>query len=79
MPRTRVSTTVDATLLARARALPGYSRDAKLIDAALDALLAAKLETEIDATYTAAYTAHPLDQPDGWGDLTSWLDAAHEQ
>jgi hypothetical protein len=32
-------------------------------------------ETEIDAAYVA-YDEHPLDEPDEWGDLASFLDAA---
>ncbi len=30
---------------------------------------------EIDAAY-AAYDAHPLDEPDEWGDLASFREAA---
>jgi hypothetical protein len=30
---------------------------------------------EIDAAY-AAYDAHPLEEPDAWGDLASFLEAA---
>ena len=30
---------------------------------------------EIDASY-AAYDEHPLDEPDEWGSLAAWLDAA---
>jgi hypothetical protein len=30
---------------------------------------------EVDASY-AAYDQHPIDVPDEWGDLASWLRAA---
>ena len=32
-------------------------------------------EAEIDATYVA-YDLHPLDEPDAWGDLASFGEAA---
>jgi hypothetical protein len=32
-------------------------------------------KAEIDASY-AAYDEHPLDEPDAWGDLASFLAAA---
>jgi GNAT superfamily N-acetyltransferase len=31
---------------------------------------------EIDSAYAQAYAEHPLDEPDEWGDLGSFLDAA---
>lgn len=74
MPRTRVSTTVDEVLLARARRL-GTGSDAALLDQALEALLARHRAAEIDAAY-AAYDEHPLDEPDEWGDLASFQRAA---
>ena len=76
MPRTRLSTTVDARLLALARAIHAGGNDAELIDAALAALLAEHRSAEIDRAYTAAYAAHPLDEPDEWGDLASFREAA---
>ena len=30
---------------------------------------------KIDAAYLAAYSEHPLDEPDEWGDLASFLAA----
>lgn len=42
---------------------------------ALRALLARHRAREIDATY-AAYDEHPLDEPDEWGDLQSFREAA---
>jgi hypothetical protein len=75
MNRVRVSTTVDAELLRRARAAHGWRNDASMLDAALLALLARHRATEIDAGY-AAYDEHPLDEPDEWGDLASFHDAA---
>jgi hypothetical protein len=76
MPRTRLSTTVDAELLALARTVHAGANDAELIDAALAALLAEHRSAEIDHAYLAAYTAHPLDEPDEWGDLSSFRDGA---
>jgi len=75
MARVRVSTTVDEGLLSRARDLKIGSTDAALLDAALTALLARHRAGEIDATY-AAYDEHPLDQPDAWGNLATFREAA---
>jgi post-segregation antitoxin (ccd killing protein) len=75
MARTRISTTVDAELLARARRSRSGVPDSALIDEALDALLARKRAAEIDAAY-AAYDAHPLGENDEWGDLASFRRAA---
>jgi hypothetical protein len=74
MARTRVSTTVDATLLAQARNL-GNASDAALLDEALRALLDRHRAAEIDAAYVA-YDEHPLSEPDEWGDLASFRAAA---
>ncbi len=46
--------------------------DAELVDEALAALLARHRAAEIDASYAATYAAHPLDEPDEWGDLESF-------
>ena len=75
MARTRISTTVDAGLLARARHARSGLADSALIDEALGALLARQRAAEIDAAY-AAYDAHPLDEQDEWGDLASFRAAA---
>lgn len=75
MTRTRLSTTVDAHLLDGARKSRSGVTDAALIDEALRALLARHRAAEIDASY-AAYDQHPADEPDEWGDLTSWRKAA---
>ena len=75
MARTRLSTTVDAELLASARRARSGATDAALIDAALEALLARHRAAEVDASY-AAYDEHPLDEPDEWGDLASFRRAA---
>jgi len=75
MPRIRLSTTVDAQLLDSARRICSPRTDAALVDEALTALLAAHRSAEIDAGY-AAYDQHPADQPDVWGDLASWRQAA---
>jgi len=52
------------------------ANDAELIDEALAALLARDRAAEIDASYAAAYADHPLDEPDEWGDLASFRQAA---
>jgi hypothetical protein len=75
MPRTRISTTVDADLLARARRLREDSTDAALIDEALEALLARQRAAELNAEYRV-YEAHPLSEPDDWGDLAAFREAA---
>ena len=75
MARTRLSTTVDANLLDSARSLRTGITDASLIDEALEALLCRHRAAELDASY-AAYDAHPLDEPDAWGDLASFRRAA---
>ena len=75
MPRVRVSTTVDQQLLERARRLRAGGTDAALIDEALAALLAQHRAVQIDAAY-AGYDTRPIDEPDEWGDLGSFRDAA---
>ena len=75
MARTRLSTTVDAELLAGARRVRAGITDAALVDEALTALLARHRAAEVDAAY-AAYDQHPLDEPDAWGDLASFRQAA---
>jgi hypothetical protein len=75
MARVRVSTTVDESLLEEARRLRSESNDAALLDEALAALLARHRAAQVDAAY-AAYDTHPLDGPDGWGDLASFRHAA---
>jgi hypothetical protein len=75
MNRTRLSTTVDAHLLAAARSVRSGVTDAVLIDEALQALLVRHRSAEVDASY-AAYDTHPADEPDAWGDLASWRRAA---
>jgi hypothetical protein len=75
MARTRISTTVDADLLARARRSRSDMADSALIDEALGALLARQRATEIDSAYFA-YDVHPLDEKDEWGDLSSFRRAA---
>lgn len=75
MPRTRLSTTVDADLLDDARRVRSGVTDAALIDEALQALLICSRAAEIDASY-AAYDEHPLDEADEWGDLASFRQAA---
>jgi Bacterial antitoxin of type II TA system, VapB len=75
MSRTRLSTTVDEDLLRAARRVRTGRTDAAMIDEALQALLERHRSAEIDASY-AAYDEHPLDEPDEWGDLASFREAA---
>lgn len=75
MNRTRLSTTVDAELLDSARNLRVGVTNAALVDEALRALLLRHRAAELDASY-AAYDEHPIDEPDEWGDLASWRQAA---
>ncbi len=75
MPRVRVSTTVDQDRLEGARRARPNVADAALLDEALDALVARHRAREIDASY-AAYDDHPLAEPDEWGDLASFREAA---
>lgn len=74
MPRKRVSTTVDETLLENARELRSGLNDAALLDEALTALVARQRASVIDAAYHA-YDLEPIDKPDEWGDLASFRDA----
>lgn len=76
MARARISTTVDSDLLAEARRTRAGATDAELIDEALTALLARYRSAAIDAAYAAAYATHPRDEPDDWGDLESFRQAA---
>jgi hypothetical protein len=75
MARIRVSTTVDESLIANARRLRSDLNDAALLDEALGALVARHRAAEIDEGY-ATYDDHPLDEPDEWGDLASFREAA---
>ena len=76
MPRVRVSTTVDESLLEEARALRSGINDATLLDEALHALLARHRAARLDAAYDA-YDTHPIDEADEWGDLASFRRAAN--
>jgi len=75
MTRTRVSTTVDGDLLARARGLRAGAADSALLDEALAALIARHRTAEIEDAYHA-YDDHPIEEPDAWGDLASFRSAA---
>ena len=66
---------MDADLLDDARRVRSGVTDALLIDEALGAMLVRHRAAEVDASY-AAYDEHPLDEPDGWGDLASFRRAA---
>jgi len=76
MARVRISTTVDEQLLQQARHLHEGVQDSVVMDAALRALVHQARDDEIDAAYIAAYEAHPFDEPDEWGDLASFSEAA---
>jgi dihydroxyacetone kinase DhaKLM complex PTS-EIIA-like component DhaM len=76
MTRIRLSTTVSKELLDSARAIRSNITDATLIDEALEALLVRHRSAEVDASYAAAYQEHPIDEPDEWGDLASFRQAA---
>ena len=76
MSRTRLSTTVNKELLDNARALRPDLTDARVIDEALEALLVRHRSAEVDASYAVAYEDHPIDEPDEWGDLASFRQAA---
>lgn len=71
-----MSTTVDSDLLEQARAVEDWKNDATLVEAALRALVKRYHDDEIDDAIRRGYEAHPIDEPDEWGDLASWLDAA---
>jgi hypothetical protein len=75
MRRMRVSTTVDSELLESARRALASLTDAALLDEALAALLERHRAAEIDAAYVT-YDVHPLNEPDAWGDLASFHEAA---
>ena len=75
MARARISTTIDAELLAHARRASSGLSDSALVEEALAALLARRRAAEFDAAY-AAYDAHPLDEADEWGDLASFRASA---
>jgi hypothetical protein len=75
MARVRVSTTVDEHLLAEARGVRAGVNDATLLDEALAALLRRHRAASFDRAY-AVYDEHPLKEPDAWGDLASFREAA---
>ena len=75
MARKRISTTVDEGLLTEARRARDGVNDATLFDEALTALIARHRAARYDEAY-AVYDAHPLQEPDEWGDLASFRTAA---
>ncbi|MGA7835114.1 MAG: antitoxin MazE5 [Acidimicrobiales bacterium] len=66
---------MDGELIAEARRLRPGSNDATLLDEALRSLAASNRAREIDADY-AAYDLIPPDEPDEWGSLSSFREAA---
>ena len=75
MSRTRLSTTVNEQLLASARSMRSGITDAALVDEALKALLFRHRAADVAASYSACHQ-HPIDEPDEWGDLASFRQAA---
>ncbi len=75
MARTRISTTVDEELLGEARRVSDTKNDAALLDLLLTLFLKEHRRAEIDKQYEA-YDRIPLDTPDAWGDLKSFMEAA---
>jgi len=75
MGRVRISTTVDELLLEDARRTREGKPDSVVIDDALTALLARHRSARVDAAYSA-YDEHPLAEPDEWGDLATFREAA---
>jgi Bacterial antitoxin of type II TA system, VapB len=75
MTRVRLSTTVDEQLLNEARRVLEAKSDSIVVDTALAALLARHRSAQVDAAY-AAYDEHPLTEPDEWGDLATFREAA---
>ena len=69
MARTRISTTVDSELLAD-------ETGAGVNDAELTPPWPHSSPATVDERYAAAYGEHPLDEPDEWGDLASFRNAA---
>ena len=71
----KMSTTVDQELLQKAREIYKANTDSALIDAALGALFFRPRSAQVDGEYKA-YDEHPLEEPDEWGDLASFFEAA---
>lgn len=76
MARARLSTTVDAELLARARKAHAGRTAASLVEEALEALLRNHRAAEVDEAYARGYRGTLVETTDEWGDLTTFLDAA---
>ena len=67
--------TVDEALLAEARKLRPNHSDEDIVDDALRASISTKRREATDLEYSA-YDRQPLSEPDAWGDLESFLNAA---
>lgn len=76
MTRARISTTVDGEVLDDLRRLRSGVPDSALVDEALLMLYKALRGEEIDRQIREAYARHPLDEPDEWGSLAAWVEAA---
>ena len=72
MAKIRVSTTVDATLLAQVRALDPTGTDASLLERAFTALWAGGRGAEGEGASGEVYAPPPADEPDTWGDLATF-------
>jgi hypothetical protein len=79
MAKQRLSTTVDEELLSRARQLQPGTSDASLVERALTALLAQHDRVATDTADARADEEHPVDEPDEWGDLASFGEAAGQR
>ena len=75
MSRSRISTTVDETLLSQARSVRPGTPDSIVFDEALKALVTSCRAAELDSRYSA-YDKFPIDEPDEWGDLKTFGEAA---
>lgn len=76
MRRTVINASVDTSLLDAVRQGHRDRTDAELLEAGLSALLPTLPVELLEQRYAAAYSAHPIDEPDAWGDLESFRRAA---
>jgi len=76
--QSRINLVVDSELLDEVRRYCGLETDEEVMDAALKAFVVQRRNAEIDEAYAAAYDAHPFDEPDEWGNLISFGQAAEK-
>lgn len=77
--KVRISTTVDEDLLAAARACCDHAKDSSVLEKALTALVAEHRAAQIDRRIDIAYRDLPIDRPDVWGSLDTFLEAATQK